>query len=325
MKKNNPHTHDIVCIGDAGLDAYVGIHDASLLCNVNKTDCWFCLSFAEKIPIEELYFTLGGNGCNVAVGFSRLGLKSAFYTTIGTDDTGKKILHTLQHEGVSTEYITCKKNSRSNYAVALLYKSERTILSYHVPRVYTLPKFLPTQWIYLTSLGEGFEKIYSKLCFQLKQNPARLAFNPGTRQLRAGRKVLDPLFKKTAVLFLNKEEGCMVLKKESSCPIEHIAKELHALGPDMVVITDSSRGAYGFDGKKGYIQKVFPAKVKERTGAGDSFATGVVAGLFYGKSLQEALVWGSANSASVIEHIGPQAGLLTKQKILTRIKKSRNL
>jgi len=323
MKKSDSHEHDIVCIGDAGLDTYVGIHDASLLCNVNKTDCWFCLSFAEKIPIEELHFTLGGNGCNVAVGSSRLGLRSAFYTIVGADDTGKKILHTLEHEGVSLNYITTKKHSRSNYAVALLYKSERTILSYHVPRVYNLPKFLPTQWIYLTSLGEGFEKIYTQLLSQLKQNKTNVAFNPGTRQLRMGRKVLDSVFKKTAVLFLNKEEGCMVLGKETGCPAEQIARELHALGPERVIVTDSTRGAYGFDGKKIYVQKVLPAKVKEKTGAGDSFATGVVAALFYGKGLKEALLWGSANSASVIEHIGPQAGLLTKQKLLSRIKKSK--
>ena len=304
------------------MDTYAGIHDASLLCNINKTECWFCLNFAEKIPISELRFTLGGNGCNVAVGSARLGLRSAFYTIIGTDSTGKRILEKLEEEGVSLEYIKSKKNSKSNYAIALVYKTERTILSYHVPRVYTLPKFSRTQWIYLTSMGEGFEKPYTQLLSQLKKNKTHLAFNPGSRQLRAGRKFLDPLFKKTTVLFLNKEEGCVILEKETGYPTEKIVKELHALGPDMVVITDGSRGAYGFDGKKMHTQKVFTAKVKEKTGAGDSFATGVVGALYHGKNLGEALLWGAANSASVIEYVGPQKGLLTKQKILARIKKN---
>lgn len=109
MKKIDARAYDIICIGDAGMDAYVGIHDASLLCNINKTDCWFCLNFAEKIPISELRFTLGGNGCNVAVGSARLGLKSAFYTIVGTDSTGKRILEKLEHEGVSLEYVKIKK------------------------------------------------------------------------------------------------------------------------------------------------------------------------------------------------------------------------
>lgn len=323
MKKIDARAYDIICIGDAGMDAYVGIHDASLLCNINKTDCWFCLNFAEKIPISELRFTLGGNGCNVAVGSARLGLKSAFYTIVGTDSTGKRILEKLEHEGVSLEYVKIKKNSKSNYAVALVYKTERTILSYHVPRVYALPKFSESQWIYLTSMGEGFEKPYAQILSQLKNNKARLAFNPGSRQLRAGRKTLDPIFKRTSVLFLNKEEGCRVLEKESGYSIEKIAKELHELGPEMVVITDGSRGAVGYDEGKIVMQEVFKAKAKEKTGAGDSFATGVVGALYYGKDLKEALSWGAANSASVVEYVGPQKGLLTKQKILSRIKKNK--
>ncbi len=47
------------------------------------------------------------------------------------------------------------------------------------------------------------------------------------------------------------------------------------------------------------------------TGAGDSFATGTLAGLFHGETLPNAMRWGAANGASVVEYIGPQAGLLT--------------
>jgi len=41
----------------------------------------------------------------------------------------------------------------------------------------------------------------------------------------------------------------------------------------------------------------------------------------YDKTIADALVWGATNSASVIEHIGPQAGLLTTPALLARIKK----
>jgi sugar/nucleoside kinase (ribokinase family) len=43
----------------------------------------------------------------------------------------------------------------------------------------------------------------------------------------------------------------------------------------------------------------------------------------YGKTLQEGLQWGSANSASVIEHIGPQEGLLTKSQLFKRLKRKK--
>jgi len=58
------------------------------------------------------------------------------------------------------------------------------------------------------------------------------------------------------------------------------------------------------------------------TGAGDAYATGVLAGLFYGKDLPEAMRWGAANGASVVEEIGPQKGLLSYDKMQARLKEN---
>lgn len=58
------------------------------------------------------------------------------------------------------------------------------------------------------------------------------------------------------------------------------------------------------------------------TGAGDAYATGVVAGLFYGHDLEEAMRWGAANGAAVVEEVGSQAGLLSLNKIRERLKEN---
>lgn len=68
-----------------------------------------------------------------------------------------------------------------------------------------------------------------------------------------------------------------------------------------MVVTLGSQGAVYADqnGKSGYI----PARnvqVKDTTGAGDSFCAGVVAGLTYGKTLEEAVEIGTVLAASVI-------------------------
>jgi len=68
-----------------------------------------------------------------------------------------------------------------------------------------------------------------------------------------------------------------------------------------MVVTLGSQGAVYADqnGKSGYI----PARnvqVKDTTGAGDSFCAGVVAGLTYGKTLEEAVEIGTILAASVI-------------------------
>ena len=322
QKKSAKMKYDIISIGDATLDTFLKIDNASLLCSLNKDKCWLCLNYAEKIPISELHFTIGGNACNNAVGSARLGLKAAFYSIIGGDDSGRRIVEQVKKEKVSSEYIVVQKGKPTNYSVLLTYKTERTILVYHYPRTYVLPKLASSQWIYLTSMGKGFEKIHKQLLALLKKNGTKLAFNPGTHQLLAGRKVLDPILQECSLLIVNKEEALMLLGRPLDTPMKDILRALHSLGPEMTVVTDGEKGAYGFDGHHPYYMPVMPSKVVQRTGAGDSFSTGTIAALIHGKTLKDALQWGTANAASVIEHVGPQTGLLTKQQILTRIKKA---
>ena len=62
--------------------------------------------------------------------------------------------------------------------------------------------------------------------------------------------------------------------------------------------------------------------VVETTGAGDAFASGFLAALFYDKDLNTALDWGLKNSASVIGKIGGVEGLLTRDVIASEAKQS---
>lgn len=311
--------YDIITIGEAGLDTFVKLHDASLLCNVKKDTCLLCLSYADKIPVEEMRELLGHNACNVAVGSARLGLSPALYTMIGDDESGKKILQKLKEARVSTEYVKVAKKHQSSSSVVLNYKTERTILIYHAQKHFVLPPLAPAAWVYLTSLGKGFEPIHRSLLKQLGSNGWRLAFNPGDQQLRAGADKLRSILRATSLLIVNKEEAGILLAR----PIRDIKQglsELRDLGPEIVIITDASRGSYGFDGHRYLAAKPLPSRVLEMTGAGDSFSTGLIAGIIKGKKLDEALLWGAANAASVIEQTGPQAGLLTRSKLLARTK-----
>lgn len=318
LKKHPAPVYDIISIGDTSLDTFLKIDRASLLCSLDKETCWFCLNYAEKIPVEELHFSPGGNACNNAVGSARLGLRAALYTVIGDDDSGRRIIVHIKKEKVSDAYLQVEKGNPTNYSTVLTYKTERTILVYHDIRPYKLPALAPAKWIYFTSMGKGFEKVFKALLQYLTSNGTKLAFNPGTLQLLAGKKALEPILRASNVLILNKEEAVSLIGAHVMMPIQEIMRALHDLGSELVVVTDGAKGAFGFDGRNSYRMPPMPAKVVERTGAGDAFSTGLIAALAYGLPLNEALMWGSANAAAVIEHIGPQAGLLTKEKMMSR-------
>lgn len=307
--------YDIISIGDSTIDHLAQVEDATVNCTIDKDHCLLCFHYADKIPVSRLNQEVAGNAANNAAGSARLGLKTSLWTIVGDDDGGNMIYQKMLDEKVSCEWIEILEGGETNYSIVINFEGERTILIYHNKRKYDLPHFPKSEWVYLTSMGEGWETIISQLLHYLKRENAKLAFNPGTFQLKSGLDVLRPLFAVTDVLFVNKEEAQMLVNNSKRGEISFLLMALKKEGPELVVITDGSKGSYAYDGVSAYYMDICPASVVEKTGAGDSYGTAFVAALYYSKSIEEAMRWGTVNSASVIAKIGPQAGLLKKDEL----------
>lgn len=68
-------------------------------------------------PFEEISsFAAFVGGCplNIAVGVTRLGLRSCLFTAVGQDKVGDFIIHFLKREGVATDFIPRKPAARSS-------------------------------------------------------------------------------------------------------------------------------------------------------------------------------------------------------------------
>lgn len=317
---------DLISVGDLRIDNFVHLPQAHINCTLNKERCEICLNYGDKIPVDKLMSLPAGNNNNNAVGAARLNLKTALYGNVGGDANGKMLLEHLKKEGVDTRYIEVNKDVATEQSIVLNYQGERTILVYHHPWDYHLPDLDKARWIYFSSVSYSFPKtsLISQLEHYLERTGANLAYTPGTHQLNVGIKKFPRLLALITVLILNKEEAKKVLGIDEGrkADIKRLLKGLLDLGPKMVVITDGCEGSYGFDGEKFYKLGLFPAKLLEMTGAGDAYATGLVAGFFHGNDLPEAMRWGAANGAAVVEQIGPQIGLLTSVQMQDRLKEN---
>lgn len=309
--------YDVISIGDPTIDTFLFIHDIEIkrIKGVQKA----LINWGDKLPVDKFYRTVAGNAANNAVGSARLGLKTAFYTVLAHDNGGREITHKMKKEKVATDYIIIDENHPTNASTVISYKGERTILVYHEHRKYKLPKLAASKWVYLTSLGIGFEKIHHVLAKYLDVTGAQLAFNPGTFQLRAGLKINKLMLERTAVLSLNKEEAQSWVG--ASEDPEELCKRLRKLGPKAVVLTDGPKGAYSYSDEGYYYIPEFPGPKVEATGAGDAFTTAYVAALAFGKPHIEALRWGPVNAGSVVQKIGPQEGLLTRTQLEAHLKR----
>jgi sugar/nucleoside kinase (ribokinase family) len=298
------------------MDCFVMLPDEEVveICSIDQKNCLIQLGFGEKIAVKSMEFAIGGNAGNNAVGLTRLGLKAAIIGAVGDGWTDKQAVEILSKEGVETKYIEIKPGQKG-FGVIINYQGERTILSYYSHSIYCWPDDpdLEAGWIYLTSMGEGYEDFYKQAVEWAKTHGAKIAFNPGTRQLKAGLEPLRYVYAGAEVLFVNKEEAALLLQVNPD--IKELLTGLKNIGPKVVIITNGPDGTYAHDGQKYFHMPIVPAPVVERTGAGDAFGSGFLGAYLQGKSVEECLVWGTVNSASVLGFVGPQAGLLTRQQI----------
>jgi len=335
-----PYAFDIVCIGNAKIDTFLTLDEANHNLRFLKETNELCVKFGEKITVDKAEVLLGGNAANVAVGASRLGLKTALVAEIGVDEFAQKIINTLSVENVDTSSVMQTQGQQSSFSTIINFKKERTIFSEHVRREHNFNfENIATKWVYLTSLGDLWQDAYNKTV-NFVNNKCHLAFNPGTLQIEQGLSNIEHVMTATHVLFVNKQEAMKISnenksstffsrsidsrgklrgfkkvldKNENPKLIKQLLVSLKNLGPKIIVITDGENGSFAID-EKGVIYRkgVVKAEVVEKTGAGDAYASGFISAFIKNKSIDEAMEWGTKNSASVINKVGAQAGLLRK-------------
>ena len=307
-------------VGDSTIDHFFFIHDASVTCDVNKEDCKLVINYADKLAVDKYLRFTAGNAMNQAISSSMLGLKTALYTVIGDDSAGDDILEQLKKYKIGTEYVQKDIENPTNVSGVVSFQGERTILVYHIERQYDLPMEMKTKWIYLTSVGPQsvVSEAHNQVLTYLEANPSvKLAFNPGTHQMHMGLEALKPLFARSEILFMNKEEYERVLGIPTGADVKHLMSEMRKHGVKICVLTDGPKGSYSYDGEKFLQLDIFDGPVVERTGCGDAYGAGFTAARVYELSIEESMRCGTLNSAYVIRIPGPQNGLLEKEEMIS--------
>lgn len=318
---------DVLCVGDCLVDAFITLENADKHCHVNEDTCEICFEDGAKIPVDDCQFRIGGNACNVSVGLSRFGFKTALVAETGDDIFAQLITKELYKESVSLEFLKQTSHAPASFSISLKVMDDRIIFSRHVKRDHDIDfEKAKTEYVYLTSVGAEWKGLYKSVLQYVKDHNSTLAFNPGSIQLKEGKDSFITILQAADILFVNKEEaegivyGSEHITDELKQP-ENLLRELPKLGPKIISITDGDHGSYAIDETgKMYQQGILPGNFVQKTGVGDAYASAFLASLIYNRNnFQQALLWGAANAASVIEHIGSQPGLLTKEKLQERV------
>ncbi len=312
---------DFLAIGDIVIDAFIKLKEAEIVGQPDTPEYKICIPYADKVPYEEVDVIYAvGNAANAAVSAARLGLNSGLVANVGDDKEGKDCLAALEGNNVGTEFIKVNSGMKTNYHYVLWYPPERTILIKHEKYDYNLPEIAKESnpsWIYFSSVSETAFPFHNVVAEYLDKHPdIKLAFQPGKNEIKLGKEKLSGLYEHSEIFFCNVEEAEKILGIED-LDVKDLLQKMHELGPKNLVITDGPKGAYAYDGKEIWFMSPFPDPKPpyERTGAGDAFSSTVVAALILGKTLPEALMWAGVNSMSVVQDVGAQRGLLSREKL----------
>lgn len=343
----------ILTIGSSMYDVFMqydGVETLDL--HTNQEDLsYVCMRAGRKIEIQKLIYHCGGGATNSAVSFARAGFDVTIFCKIGTDQAGDFIIKTLKDENVSTAFVlrtdeTPTGNSfiipgpQGNSAVLVHRGANITITQSELP----IQAIADTDYLYITSLSGPAAPLLIPITQHAKQYKKIVAANPGTSQLRTGAEFLKTALNAIDILILNSYEAELLMtslridlppieitaKEDTTLPellqkplgsattcftLSQFFKEVHSCGPQTIVVTNGAEGVYASDKHSIYFHPSIPIDIVSSIGAGDAFGSCFVGQLAKGITIDDALRAGIINSASVIQRLGTQSGLLNGDEI----------
>ena len=276
-----------------------------------------------ETTVEDSRLLPGGSAANTVYALAKLGISTGFIGAVGDDKEGEMLVKDLESVGVDvsqvkvmtgakTGLVQCFSDKRGRRALYVLPGANSLLASSDIDLAYTGQSKI----LHLSSFaGEEQLVIYETL---VKNIPAslKISFAPGSIYVAMGINALEPIIKKSHIMFLNREE----VEELTATDFQAGAQRLQNLGCQIVAVTlgagirkgnavavcyiASSEGEYMIEAK---TTKKKPEG--DTIGAGDAFAAGFLYGFLRSKDLSECGHLGDMLARLSTTKIGARAGL----------------
>ena len=279
---------------------------------------------------------LGGSPLNIAVGASRLGVRTGLLTAVGEDQVGDFVLAGLEREGVETRYIPRKPGTRTSAVLLAIQPPDRFPITFYRENAADIQLGIrdieaapiesaralvlngsalardPSRSATLSAARRARAAgltVYLDLDFRADQWPDLLGFGLNIRAL---------LRDVDVVLGTEEEINAALLADPADVTIRHsmvtapeirgdVAANTAALLGEVgvVVVKEGERGCTVHRrGEEALQVPGFPVEVLSVLGAGDAFAAGLVTGRLKGLDWPQSARLGNACGAIVVTRIG---------------------
>jgi len=321
----NAQKFDVVSLGDVVTDEFIQLPEGLVRVRHDDDGRWLEIPLGAKLILEEDSLpATGGSAANAAVAMSRLGLRVGLASFLAHDQIGLDILSAMRSEDVDTSLIHVDSPSHTVRNFVLTFGTERTILVRHADFNYHWKGFRDFEvpaWLYVNSLGPDALTYQDELADWLDHfSNVRLAFQPGTFQVEAGTERLARLYARAELLICSATAAHVITGVESSESVRVLDQLLKLKARNVVVFDDSGGAIAANDTERLQIGPyVDTVPLIDVTGAGDAFASTMVAAFVSGLPLREALRWAPVNAAMTSSQYGTQVGLVRHDDLIDRL------
>ncbi|MCK4856679.1 MAG: hypothetical protein KAT58_01810 [candidate division Zixibacteria bacterium] len=273
-----------------------------------------------KLEVLEGVTAGGGPVPTALATLSRLGMRTAFVGKLGNDAAGRLCLDAFRQAGISRYYISVAANRITPTATVLVESDtgRRTVL---------------------LARGKGCRLGVSDIDAKIISRTRALHLDG--RDLSACRKAAKLAHKLGVITFLdvgslrNRVDSLfslidhLVVAQEyarqftGARKVERAIKRLWQPPMSSLVVTMGQQGAVGYDGNHLIRQRAYRVKVKDTTGAGDTYHGAYIYGVLTGRSIAETMRFAAAVAALNCRELGGRRGLPTLVEVDRLIRKGR--
>jgi sugar/nucleoside kinase (ribokinase family) len=230
------------------------------------------------------------------------------------DDFDQDFLKLLQSKGIDLSGLQVKKGEKSFFWKGKYHidMNSRDTLDTQLNVLSTFDPIVPEKAknAEFVMLGNLMPSLQMKVLNQLSRRPKLIMMDTMNFWIQTALEDLKKVLSEVDILTINDEEARLLTNTHS---LKKSAKDILKMGPKILIIKKGEHGALLFHDNEVFFAPALPLEeVFDPTGAGDSFAGGMIGYLSRTKdlsfeNLKRAIIVGSAMASFTVEKFGTEA------------------
>ncbi|MGY1815706.1 sugar kinase [Blastococcus sp. SYSU D00820] len=271
--------------------------------------------------------SVGGAESNVAIGLSRLGIRSSWVSAVGDDEPGELVLHRIRAEGVDTAAVRRVPDRPTGLylreevagAPRVYYYRRGSAAATLAPGAFDPAVLDGAAFLHLTgitgALSPESAEFLTWAARTARAAGVRVSYDVNYRsrlwEPAAARAATEALLPLVDVLLVGDEEARALWGQDEDACLERLA----GAGPDEVVLKLGARGCTAVVAGERWHAPGFSARAVDPIGAGDAFAAGYLAATLWNQPPDQRLRTANAMGALCVQGLGDYEALPSRREL----------